>query len=548
MAELLPRYAVGDAIGSGGSSFVFAANETRLGREVALKVFVDSLDSEPSARERFAREARAMASLSHPNIVVIHDVGQTEELDWIAMERIEGATLRCVLQEGALDLDEFCGIAFPLLAGIEHAHAKGVVHRDIKPENVLIDVGGHVKVCDFGIAKWADPQTRWRTHSGVALGTPRYVAPEQIEAPRTVDQRADVFALGAVMYEMLTGEVPAGHFAAPSKRANCPAALDEVVLRAMSRNRAERQPTVAVLREELLEALADRPALVQSDRHSASESQNAADWIRSGWGNLAALLAVNAALLIDDAYRGDSFLAADPLWLFFLGVWLLQWLLTPKSNSQKDRRAAGWTRIAVGGCSVFFLFFWGMEHEHGLERGGVYLGYLLTMLSVAWLGLGIRELFKAGSSSRAVDGKPNDTVKAVKLAADNRKTLEFWRASGGWDWLLFLVTFSIYLPGLHDDGHLVGEAPIWLLVPVLALFQAATVSGALNLERTEKAAMARLLGGFFLELFLLMWAATDGVEDLEPSGRAIYGVLCIGALLSVVSGTDWWYRLHKRES
>ena len=249
-----PAYDVLGTLGRGGMGVVFRARQRALDREVALKVLPvygeaagDRGPSRPAGfTERFEREARALARLQHPGIVQVFDSGSSAD-GWcfLAMEYVDGVNLRHVLGDRRLAPKEALAIVPQICDALQYAHDHGVVHRDIKPENVLLAKDGRVKLADFGLAKLvADargaPAGPDLTHTGHSMGTPVYMAPEQIERPGDVDHRADIYSLGVVFYEMLTGELPIGRFAAPSKMSDVDARIDEIVLRTLEKERAAR--------------------------------------------------------------------------------------------------------------------------------------------------------------------------------------------------------------------------------------------------------------------------------------------------------------------
>src|SRR6185503_14670741 len=214
----------------------YKARQKRLGREVALKVLHGELTGDPVFVERFLREAQAMARLAHPGIVTVHDYGEREGRCFLVMEYVDGANLRALLRAGKLEPRQALDIVRQLCDALQFAHDEGVVHRDIKPENVLVDAKGRVRVADFGLAKLVGPAgSITLTDAGQVMGTPHYMAPEQVERPRDVDHRADLFSLGVVFYEMLTGELPLGRFAPPSQRVEVDVRLDEIVLKTLEK-------------------------------------------------------------------------------------------------------------------------------------------------------------------------------------------------------------------------------------------------------------------------------------------------------------------------
>ncbi len=239
--EFFPHLEVLELIGAGGMGAVYTARQPALDRVVALKIVQSPRgDDDPVFAERFAREARAMAKLDHPNIVTIHESGEAGGLPFLLMEYIDGVTLREAMANRLLTTVEALAVIPQVCDALDFAHRHGVVHRDIKPENILIDQTGRVKIADFGLAKLADPKNVTLTRTQQAMGTPHYMAPEQWERPNDVDHRADVYALGVVLYELLTGELPLGRFALPSEMGKGDARLDEVVIRAMAKDPNER--------------------------------------------------------------------------------------------------------------------------------------------------------------------------------------------------------------------------------------------------------------------------------------------------------------------
>jgi tRNA A-37 threonylcarbamoyl transferase component Bud32 len=237
LAGLFPQIEILELIGHGGMGAVYKARQTKLDRLVALKILTSEAARGPAFAERFTREARALARVNHPNIVAIHDFGDADGLYYFVMEYVDGANLRQVLQAGTLSPHEALAIIPQVCDALQFAHEEGVVHRDIKPENILVDRKGRVKIADFGLAKMIQPAAGAYTLTvpGEVMGTPAYMAPEQIEKPREVDHRADIFSLGVVFYEMLTGELPLGRFAPPSRKVKIDVRLDDVVLRTLEK-------------------------------------------------------------------------------------------------------------------------------------------------------------------------------------------------------------------------------------------------------------------------------------------------------------------------
>ncbi|MEW4488027.1 serine/threonine-protein kinase [Thalassoglobus sp. JC818] len=242
--ELTPHFPeldILEMIGHGGMGVVYKARQRNLDRMVALKILRPDFDQDPSFAERFQREARALAHLGHPNIVTIHDFGRKDDLYFLIMEYVDGTNLRQLEQTARLTPAEALAIVPKICEALQFAHERGVVHRDIKPENILLTQDGNVKIADFGLAKLSGvPDQFPLTGTWQVMGTPHYMAPEQFEKPGTVDHRADIFSLGVVIYEMLTGQLPLGHFRPPSEHSPMDHRLDGVVRRALDREPEQR--------------------------------------------------------------------------------------------------------------------------------------------------------------------------------------------------------------------------------------------------------------------------------------------------------------------
>src|SRR5258707_8523189 len=204
-------------LGSGGMGEVYLAKDTRLGRKIALKLLPTQFTTDKDRLRRFEQEAHSASTLSHPNVCVIHEVGETEDdRHYIAMEYVDGVTLRQHMTETGLKLSEVLDVAVQVASGLAAAHEVGVMHRDIKPENIMLRRDGYVKVLDFGLAKLTEQpttdvtaaaQARVTTDTGVVMGTSSYMSPEQARG-LAVDARTEIWSLGVVIYEMVTGEAP----------------------------------------------------------------------------------------------------------------------------------------------------------------------------------------------------------------------------------------------------------------------------------------------------------------------------------------------------
>ncbi|MCP3920274.1 MAG: protein kinase [bacterium] len=246
-----PKLAILEVLGRGGMGIVYRARHRELDRPVALKLLPIDAQNDPAFAERFQREARAMASLDHPNIAAVYDSGRAGPYFFLVLELVDGPNLRQLLRSRDVPAAQALRIVSQISAALESAHAQGVVHRDIKPENVLITPEGDAKIVDFGLAKLLGRagEEAGLTHTRQAMGTWHYMAPEQVEHPQDVDHRADIYSLGVVLYELLTGELPLGRFDAPSQRVEIDVRLDDVVLRALEKDPERRYQRVGEVRD-----------------------------------------------------------------------------------------------------------------------------------------------------------------------------------------------------------------------------------------------------------------------------------------------------------
>jgi serine/threonine protein kinase len=271
LAKLFPQLEILGFLGQGGMGAVYRARQKALDRVVALKILPPGIGKDPAFAERFAREARAMAKLSHPGIVTLYEFGQAEGLFYVLMEFVDGVSLRQLLEAGRLSPREALAIVPQICDALQYAHDRGIVHRDIKPENILLDRQGHVKVADFGLAKLMGagqepsaaagvaPCSVVLTEAGTVMGTPQYMAPEQVSHPAQVDHRADIYSLGVVFYQMLTGELPGKSLESPSRKGlQIDVRLDEVVLHALEKDRERRYQQASQMKTDV-ETITTRP-------------------------------------------------------------------------------------------------------------------------------------------------------------------------------------------------------------------------------------------------------------------------------------------------
>jgi serine/threonine protein kinase len=298
--ERLAHFRILGRIGRGGMGIVYRAEDERLQRVVALKVLPPAFEEDRDRRARFLREARAAAAVSHPNIASVHEIGESDGRVFIAMELVEGRTLRAMLADGPLPIPGAIKIATQIARGLAKAHQAHIVHRDLKPDNVIVGEDLHTKILDFGLAKVttsgptetpsALERLETATREGMLLGTPQYMSPEQAKG-RSLDATSDVFSFGIVLYEMVTGRRP---FEGPSiteviiaidrdtpRRASeanprVPPALERVIDRCLEKDATRRYPDGRALADELAALPLDTPAPASASRPLPAPSATAA--------------------------------------------------------------------------------------------------------------------------------------------------------------------------------------------------------------------------------------------------------------------------------
>ena len=375
VAKAFPDLEIVELIGVGGMGVVYKVRQPKLDRYAALKLLPQSLSADPAFAERFHREARFLARLNHPNIVTVFDFGQSGGFCYLLLEFVDGVNLRQAMRAGRFSPAEALSIVPHICGALQYAHDQGVLHRDIKPENILLDGRGRVKLADFGIAKLVNEPGGARgditlTQSGARLGTAHYMAPEQIEKPSEVDHRADIYSLGVVFYELLTGELPIGRFAAPSEKADMDSRVDAIVFRALAKERELRQQSAGEVRTQV-ETVTSHPQAAKSAPEVAfAQSQPPAGTQRVGGP-------------LEGEYKSKETLFGLPLLHVAYGR-------DPKTGGLRKARGI----VAIGnratGLLAFGAYARGLVAFGGIAVGGLAFGGIgIGVLSIAGLALGL---------------------------------------------------------------------------------------------------------------------------------------------------------------
>lgn len=311
LPDELPGYELLEVLGRGGMGEVWRAQQKSLGRTVAIKLLPERLSRNPEFIARFQKEATALASLSHPNIIQIIDRGMADGQYFFVMEYVQGRSLRELMSAGRMPAREALRYIYQICRAIDYAHEQHIIHRDLKPENILVDDHGNVKVADFGLAGiQVGAADQHLTATAVAMGTVNYMAPEQRRDAKNVDGRADLYSLGVIFYEMLTGELPIGRFKLPSQRVEgLDARLDPIVVQTLDPDPASRPDRASQINEHILPLLSElygsgvkppsHPALPASQASGAGSDVATVplQGHRRGWAIGAGVLAVLGGIL-----------------------------------------------------------------------------------------------------------------------------------------------------------------------------------------------------------------------------------------------------------
>ncbi len=489
----LGQFRIDEFIGRGGMGAVYRATQTSLDRAVALKVLPRHMAEDPEFVQRFHREAKALAELNHPNIVSIYDKGNEGGQYFFAMELVDGVSLRQLIKSKKASPQEALKLVPQLCEALEYAHARGVIHRDIKPENILVDRYGRVKIADFGLARIirGDNATSFDglTRSDVMMGTVNYMAPEQRENAKDVDHRADIYSLGVVIYELLTGELPIGRFAPPSKKVQIDVRFDEVVLQLLEKDREDRYQNVTDVKTVFARVMTEPPQQVPAP---VAPQEPLPWWARSLPGGFLGLL-------------GTVF--------FAVGVQML---------TDPQVQPAGLIGLLAGGA----FLAWSFWIDHGRPAPGAKVRSMETAGGFIMLGLGLL----------AIGG----TLIEATVAREG--FMRFWSGVGGWLDLIVSMLVFIGLEGLSSHIKVRSERGRWVgtvaNVTNLAMVLLGFVLVRITPTRPEELAFQLMLGYPIAAgvVFGLGWWVAGArkaavVAVPRPAGRGGVAFAVVGFLL-----------------
>lgn len=575
IAAAFPQLEILDLIGRGGMGFVYRARQPKLERDVAIKVLPRGFANDPRFAERFVREARLLARLNHPNIVAIYDFGEADGFFYLIMELVDGVNLRQAMRASRFTPSQALAIVPAICEALQFAHDEGVLHRDIKPENILLDAKGRVKIADFGIAKLMTDDTatpppseggaasRGKTQQPAfgaltenqALGTPQYMAPEQIARPAEVDHRADIYSLGVVFYELLTGELPVGEFARPSSRTPLDERVDKIVLRALEKEREFRQQSAREFKTQVETAAQTNPATRGSVIETATAQEAVFEEGARGWRNWSTAFALGTAVYFTGLTLGVPLLEMFNLAGYgavFLALALLPAVTifltnglgfghSQRTASQLRRANASIRTFAVVGTIMclpvcgFGLFFWFSFYDELLSPRG---GWHPALAEAVLVPLSLAGMFLL----------PLSCLRLARLARQTPR--ESRRTKPGAPPFLEVLSLGVVLVFLFwvvvnlDNGFLLGSLPssFWLsafltmgastgaliAVLVFAWKNVELFKGMLGQDRDWLAICGILLAA---------WGTVGLSRDLASLIPTIPGMIVIGIQsLSLVTG------------
>lgn len=545
VAAAFPHLEVVELIGVGGMGAVYKARQPKLDRWVALKVLPESLGRDATFAERFVREARVLARLNHPRIVAVYDFGQSGPYFHLVMEYVDGVNLRQAMRAGRFSPAQALALVPQICEALQFAHDAGVMHRDIKPENILLDARGRVKIADFGIAKLLDdprPESGL-TATGAVVGTPQYMAPEQIERPGEVDHRADIYSLGVVFYELLTGELPLGRFAPPSAKADLDARIDEIVMRALAKERELRQQSAREVKTEVEGIPTGRTGAREAGRDEASAGRSVPEVGVEGPGALWRLPVGQKQVLLGLIGVGWAMLAylLVTSWGPFVGF-----VVTGLSGG------GGPAFGAVTGLGVAaVLSGWAWSRRQGwlhplrpprvemAKEGTGDVDFLLGVMLVGWvIGLGVQALQMLASQG---------WMLGEGLARVGRGE---WWAGGGMAAMavappVLLVggaAFLVRREGRRPAGRPAGEAmPGWALrvAAGLLVFSMASDAGAISPTVGTGVVYIQPTAAFLVLTSIALWT---GSRVYRAVALALNGLLLAGGWLNLT----WWVAAQMR--
>ena len=445
LAPHFPQLEIIECLGRGGMGVVYKARQKSLNRPVALKLLAPERADDPQFAARFEKEAHALAALSHPNIVGVHDFGQAGGFYFLLMEFVDGVNLRQAMKAGRFTPEQALSVVPPVCEALQYAHEHGIAHLDIKPENLLLDRGGRVKIADFGIAKILGAEA---TGAGFAesqpAGTPQYMAPEQKEHHQT-DHRADIYSLGVVLYELLTGELPATDVQPPSRKISIDVRLDEIVMRALEKSPELRFQTATEFRTRV-EALAGDSGKPESPVVNNGQPFSIRAALAITW--VFAVFAFGATLVSVNHLSSPTFgFAVWGLTLFGLVGWSPAHRLWSSHKNFRRASASVATLLSLValGFGIFFLDSMRSQDNHWDPHLGEFLFVMATALGTLLLPFSAWHLWRATGRTFPVPVRGAHAPRSL------------WRQPLAWLALALVLTPTLILkwPSSHN------QTPFW---------------------------------------------------------------------------------------